>query len=117
MKILFVIRSLAHFSYYDLIIEALLQEKHQVVVLADKIWSSNYPLPKLLKKRKLKNLIFDWSVRRTDVFRKAVFSTRELLTYSSYLNFHEQAKFYLKRWEKYQPKFIQNLSKYPVPER
>lgn len=102
MKILYVIRSVLHFSANEPVIKHLRARGHDIVLLTDPVWSYERD------DRDLKACIasnpdieFGWSLRRDNRLGAALVASRELLSYSSYLNRKNQSRFYLKRWEGY----------------
>lgn len=102
MKILFAGRSIAHFTYYDTIIRALHDRGHSVVLLYDREWSGKADDSALRAAvDELENLTFEWSVRRTDQWRKWLTGARELRSYGNYARRKGQSEFYLQRWENY----------------
>ena len=104
MRVLFLIRSIAHFPYHESTIRELCAAGHEVDVLCDRGWSKDDP------GRAAKAFVADnpsvtlgWSMRRTDVWRRPLFAARELLSYASYLNRPDQDQFYAERWARYVP--------------
>ena len=104
MKVLFVLRSVANFAYHESTIRHLCGNGHVVEVLYDRVYSSqDSDGAAQACVADLPGLSLGWAMRRRGPWRKPVFGTRELLSYSSYLNRRDQAEFYLKRWERYLP--------------
>jgi hypothetical protein len=105
MKILFVGRSIAHFSYYETIIRSLVEKGHRVHLLYDKKWSRKWS-DSVIKKfvREHNAVSWTWALRRKGYTRNLIFAIRELLSYISYLHRHGQSDYYLKRWQGYLPK-------------
>ena len=100
MKILFVIRSLQIFHYYESIVVALKARGHEVSLLFDKKWSSEefsndikYP--------------YQWTVEQNGNFRRRILLfLREVRSWRRYLLIKGQSSFYADRWLKYvSPKF------------
>lgn len=111
MKILFVGRSIYHFSYYESLIKSLCERGHVVNALFDEQWSKSQPHESLksYEKRDYKSFTRGWSKRRTGLTRNLLLGMRELRSYSSYLQRPEQSDFYLNRWRNYLPSNIQTL--------
>ena len=104
MKVLFVTRTAAHFAYHESTIRHLCDKGHSVDHLYDRehtnpgtdhaarACSSETP-----------GLTLGWSLRRQGVLRRPLFTSRELLSYASYLTREDQVEFYRKRWHRYLP--------------
>lgn len=104
MKIVFVGRSIAHFTYYESIVLSLSKKGHRIQLLYDKQWSRKWPknvVEKFIHKNP--NVSLEWSKRRKGIFRNYIFVARELLSFISYLQRNDQSCFYLKRWQTYLP--------------
>lgn len=105
MKVLFAGRSVYHFTYYESLIRRLSADGHSVEMVYDEKWShgqSDESLRKCLGEHE--NLSMSWGLRRSDKYRRLIFGTRELRSYSNYLRRTlngEQSSFYLKRWRNY----------------
>lgn len=107
-KILFVGRSVFHFSYYESLIRSLCDRGHRVEALFDEKWSCNQPDTALKKfcAEGYKGFSWGWGVCRNDLMRNPLFGLRELRSYISYMLRPEQSDFYLNRWKNYLPLFI-----------
>lgn len=104
MKVLYVIRSVAHFSYHESIIRHLCARSNKVHVLFDRRTSRHYPYDPVRHFLAVESrATADWSIRRKDIWRRPLFASREVLSYSSYLTRKDQSDYYLKRWEGYLP--------------
>jgi hypothetical protein len=105
VKILFVARSVFHFSYYESIIRSLLVRGHNVEVIFDEAWSDNQSdvALKSFVATQQDRFSYRWGSRRQDSIRNLLFGMRELRSYASYLRRPEQSDFYLKRWANYLP--------------
>ena len=114
-NILFLGRSVYHFSYYESILSSLI-DKYDVKlkILFDKKWSENQPKESLksFESKYKKNISIGWSERRKDIFRNFVFVLRELTTFSSYLSRKDQSYFYARRWRSYLPPLIKSITRY-----
>jgi hypothetical protein len=107
MKILYVLRSIGHFSYQAGIVTRLCREGHKVHLLVDRQWSGERSDAVIRETMKpYENFVFKWSLRRSDRWRKLVFGTREIRGYISYLKRPDQSPFYLKRWFHYTPRWM-----------
>ena len=109
MKILYVIRSTAHFSYHESTIRKLCERGHLVHALFDEKWSDGRSVEvvdKLLTETS--QFTVGDSLHRADRWRNWLFPLRELLSYASYLNRPDQSDFYLKRWHSYLNPFFRN---------
>jgi hypothetical protein len=117
LKILFVIRSLAHFSYISTIVDALARSDNRIFLYFDSKWSKSHSL-NLVKSftNDSNNIELGWALQRSDVWRSFVFFTRELRSYTSYLKRVNQSQYYLIRWNRYLPKLARNMA-YNKPAR
>jgi len=106
MTILFVIKSVKHFSYLSSIISALDDMGHQVPMLFDKTWSNNSSFNQVDEFLKYARYsCWQWSEQRHDKYRTSLFKLREARSYLSYLRRKVGSDFYRKRWAKYAPKW------------
>jgi len=111
MRLLYVLRSVAHFSYHESVIRHLCANGYAVQLLFDPKWSEGFSDTAVLAfLSNAKGLTVGWSIQRHDLWRQASLVSRELLSYSSYLNRKDQSEFYLKRWQGYLPPHIQRLA-------
>jgi hypothetical protein len=110
MNVLYIMRSSAHATYHESVIRHLCRNGHAVQVLWDRQPTEacgdldDHVIPE--------GVPCDRLIRRADHWRKLVFTSRELLSYASYLNRPEQSAYYLKRWESYQPYAIRQLVRF-----
>lgn len=101
-KVLFIGRSTYHFSYYESILRALIEEGAQLTIGYDEGWSANQPDAALRAfLSEFPQVGFTWVPRRQDRWRRFIFPARELRSYASYVSRPEQSRFYLERWQKY----------------
>lgn len=105
-RILFIIRSTEHLSYYQSIINSLLKRGCFVKVLFNKNWSTDQKF-----EQRSKNVEFGWSLIRQGALRPLIFLTREIRSYRRYLLVKGQSDYYKKRWQGYLPFIIQLLTK------
>lgn len=118
MRVVFAGRSVAHFSYFQSIVESLCRRGHKVFMLFDREWSRNYPDDALRNfEREHPKLVTGWIHRRRGAWRPVLFQLRELRSYASYLARPDQSMYYLKRWEGYLPPWAQALVRTPLMQR
>ena len=102
---LFIARSIAHFSYFDSILAGLLSRGAEVEIAFDSGWSKKWRSTDMRVveefRRAHPGLITSWSVRRTDEHRERIFALRELRSYRSYLTRRETTPYYVQRWRNY----------------
>ena len=117
--VLFLGRSVYHFSYYESILSSLIDEYDvNLKILFDKQWSQNQPQESLntfdnkYNKFLKNNISIGWFERRKDIFRNFVFVLRELTTFSSYLSRKDQSYFYSRRWRSYLPNIWREITRY-----
>ena len=105
VRVLFVARSIAHFSYYDSVLASLLGRGAQVEIAFDSGWSKKWRRTDMRAvdefKRDHPELATSWSVRRSDEHRDRIFALRELRAYRSYLTRRETTPYYIERWRGY----------------
>ncbi|MEK7503321.1 MAG: hypothetical protein AAB556_02675 [Patescibacteria group bacterium] len=101
MKVLFVIRSLQIFHYYESIVTAFSARGHSVSLLFDKKWSNEEFGGGVVEES------YDWAVAPKSNFnRRLLLFSREILSWRRYLVVEGQSSFYAERWLKYvSPKF------------
>jgi hypothetical protein len=119
MNVLFVGRSVYHFTYYESLVRQLCAAGHSVEMIYDEKWShgqSDESLKKCINEHD--NLALSWGLRRSDKYRRLLFAARELRSYSSYLHrtlSDAQSEFYLKRWRNYLTPFVRySADKWPL---
>lgn len=104
MRILYLLRSKAYFTYHESVIRSLSESGHEVELLFDEGWSkgaSDHALQAFLSEGH--QIKVGWAIRRRGLLRQPLFASRELLSYASYLNRQEQSNYYLNRWQGYLP--------------
>ena len=100
MRVLYIIRSIGHFSYHESTIRHLCSNGHSVEVLFDQGRSTGWPdQPVRTFMANTEGLTVSWSIRRNDLWRRPLFASRELLSYASYLTRKDQHPFYRERWQ------------------
>ena len=110
LKVLFVIRSLSQFSYISSIVQSLDRSGHHIQLLFDPVWSKTTSDQVVRQfNERADNVVADWSVQRTDSWRRWIFFLRELRSYISYTKRSDQSSYYLKRWNRYLPSGIRQL--------
>ncbi len=117
MKILFVIRSLAHFSYIASIAKALDDDGVEVDLLFDPYWSRKAS-PTIVEEfiKQSRNVRMDWAIQRDDYWRHLVFPLRELRSYISYLRRPDQSAYYTTRWAGYLVFPLRQIVKFKIVE-
>ena len=118
-KVLFVGRSVYHFSYYEFFIRELANRGYFIDLLFDEQWSRGKPddaLKNCLRDCR-DNISFNWALRRKRL-RRVLFPLRELISYLSYeerIRKRRQSEFYLKRWQSYLPHILRySVDKFPL---
>ena len=107
MRILYVLRGEGYFSYHDTVIHHLCAAGHQVKILFDEEHGRVKLNPEIQTNMDQEaNLSRGEVVRRSDHWRRILYASRELRSYSSYLNRPEQSAFYTDRWENYIAGFL-----------
>ncbi len=119
-RVLFVIKSLAHFSYVSSII-AELDKTCRVELLFNERWSSRGGLKLINQSRRVvlefirhsNNVTLNgWTVERTA--NRWIFPLREIRSYISYIRRKDQSEYYLKRWNGYLPLRLSKLFSYRI---
>ena len=117
-RVLFVSRTIAHFSYYDSILAALLARGADVEIVFDTGWSKKWRQTDLTAVEEFREahpaLKTGWSVRRSDERRDRLFARRELRSYASYLSRPRTTPYYVERWREYLAEPWQSRSKNPL---
>ncbi len=102
---LFIARSVAHFSYFDSVLAGLLTRGAEVEIAFDTGWSKKWRRTDMRAVEEFRKehpeLITSWSVRRSDRHRDRIFALRELRSYRSYLTRRETTPYYVERWRGY----------------
>lgn len=105
VRVLFVARTIAHFSYYESVLAALLARGAKLEVAFDERWSRKWSSGDQSAVQEFKeshpDLVTSWSVRRSDWRRGLIFALRELRSYRSYLTRAETTPYYVERWRGY----------------
>ena len=86
------------------IVQSLVSSGHHIQLLFDPVWSkatSDHVVRQFIDRTD--NVVMDWSVQRTDKWRRWIFFSRELRSYISYTKRSNQSSYYLKRWNRYLP--------------
>ena len=88
-RVLFVGRSVGHFSYYDTVLSSLLARDASIHLLFDKDWSDTWlrkhPSPVDAFCDRNPTISTGWALRRSDARRERLFALRELRSYRSYI--------------------------------
>lgn len=112
-RVLFVMRSVSHFSYHQSTVRSLLTRGAHVQIAIDPKWSAGRS-SQFVESWILANKMapFEWApLRREGWRRRLIFPLREIRTYASYLRRPEQSAFYLNRWQGYLPGLMLRLLK------
>lgn len=118
MKIVYVIRSMAHFSYHASILRPLASQVASVHVLFDPTWSRGCSDQTVQQTtRETPNLHVGQALHRRDRWRKPLFALRELRSYAGYLTRPEQSAFYRHRWHGYLGHTSQVLTRFGLVGR
>ncbi len=104
MKILYCMRSAAHFQYHKSTISQLCSNGHTVKALFDPVCKRENNAAVTTFNSVTDVFDFDWLIRRTEMWRLTLFGIRDLRNYARYLRFGEQSPFYRERWKKYLPR-------------
>ena len=110
MHVLFVGRSIYHFTYYESVLAALLTQGHKVSIRFDEAWSkgqSDVAVKAFLESHP--QVTVQWSQVRVGRTRRPIFAMRELRSYSSYLQRPDQSDFYRQRWRRYLEPTLRNI--------
>jgi hypothetical protein len=102
MQVLIVLKNVSYFTILDTVVPRLAAGGHHILALSDEERSqgkSSWAIDACLANTP--NLSTAFTIRRSDGWRRALFSSRELRSYASYLNRADQSEYYLKRWENY----------------
>ncbi len=117
-RVLFISRTIAHFSYYDSILAALLARGAEVEIDFDTGWSKKWRQTDMTAVKAFAadhpELRTGWSVRRSDARRGWVYALRELRSYRSYLTRAETTPYYVERWRQYLAEPWLSRSRSPV---
>ncbi|HEY5412045.1 MAG TPA: hypothetical protein VIJ94_15090, partial [Caulobacteraceae bacterium] len=102
---LFIARSIAHISYYDSVLAALLARGAEVEIAFDYGWSKKWRGGDMTAVEEFQEahpaLTVSWSVRRTGSRRARIFGLRELRSYRSYLTRPDTTPYYVDRWRQH----------------
>jgi hypothetical protein len=110
MRILYVLRGEGYFNYHDTIIHHLCAAGHQVQILFDEEHGRVKLDPVIQESmERFPNLSRGKLVRRSDVWRTTIYASRELRSFSSYLNRPQQSAYYSDRWENYIAGFLKPI--------
>lgn len=103
MRILFLIKSIAHFPYVSSILEELKKNDAKIYVLFSKNASLGIDPSRVLEFSKKYGIITRWMEEREGRFKKIIPLLREAKTYSNYLNRKGTSAYYKDRWKSYLP--------------
>ncbi len=118
MKILYVMRSAAHFHYHSSTIKSLCKWGHEVTALFDEPGSKRTVNQAVTDfQAETAGFQYDWLIRRSDTWRVPVFHLREVINYDRYLGFKGQSFFYLKRWRTHLPEWLKFLLQFRITKK
>ena len=102
MKIMFLIRSVNHFTFHESTIRYLAKNGHQVHLYFNPEWSKGFTdrAVKLCSKQ-YSNISINWYEGRKDIWRKIVIALRETVSLGKYKNQPDQHHFYMDRQYRY----------------
>jgi hypothetical protein len=111
MKVLFVIRTIAHISYHETTLLTLVEKGHSVDIVHDEEISRAWPQDKF-KHFLSTSPLFSASllIKRKNIWHKILNASRELRTYANYILRKDQDEFYRKRWERVIPRAVKFFS-------
>ncbi len=105
IRVLFVARSIAHFSYFESVVAALLDRGADLELAFDEQWSRSWSGGDQTAVNEFRaaypSLKTSWSVRRSDPRRDRIFALRELRSFRSYLTRSDTTPYYVNRWRAY----------------
>lgn len=107
MRVLFVVRSLAHLPYHAPTLQALVREGAVVTLVADAAMASDFSTEADAAGRAVPGMRVEPLVRRQGLTRRVLFAARELRSYASYLARPDQSPFYEQRWRQYVARSLQ----------
>lgn len=118
LKILFVMRTAAHFPYHETTLTQLVGRGHDVHLHFDPYWNKRGPIDDRAFRA--------WEAaghrvsagtsvqRRAGFWRTVLFATREIRSFGSYCTRPPEFAFYQKRWNGYLPAWCRRLTKWNV---
>jgi hypothetical protein len=116
MKMVFILRHVAYYRFFDSTVRELCRAGHSVKVLLDPRHKGSGDAvkdsPRALEAcaADLPNFSWGWAINRDDVWRKWIFAIRELINYSSYLGPGRQTSRKVStRYKKHLPGLLEGL--------
>ena len=102
MKIMFLIRSVNHFTFHESTIRYLAKNGHQIHIFFNQEWSKGFT-DRAVKScsEQFPNINTNWYPGRKDIWRKIVVVLRETVSLGIYNNQPNQHKFYMERQYRY----------------
>ena len=102
MKIMFLIRSVNHFTFHESTIKYLAQNGHQIHIYFNAEWSKGFTdRAAKLCSQQYSNISINWYTGRKDIWRKLVIVLRETVSLGKYKNQPNQHHFYMDRQYRY----------------
>ena len=102
MKIMFLIRSVNHFTFHESTIRYLAKNGHQIHIFFNQVWSKGFT-DRAVKScsEQFSNININWYPGRKDIWRKIVIALRETVSLGKYNNQPNQHEFYMERQYRY----------------
>ena len=102
MKIMFLIRSVNHFTFHESTIRYLAKNGHQVDIFFNQEWSKGFTDRAVNScSEQFPNININWYLGRKDIWRKIVIALRETVSLGKYNNQPNQHYFYMDRQYRY----------------
>ena len=121
LKILFVMRTAAHFSYHETTLTHLVRRGHDVHLHFDPFWNGRGPIDDRAFRAweaAGHEVTAGTSTQRAPGFwRTVLFATREIRSFGSYCTRPPEFAFYLSRWNNYLPAWCRRLTRWTVRGR
>jgi putative sugar O-methyltransferase len=121
LKILFVMRTAAHFSYHETTVTHLVERGHDVHLHLDPLWNHQGPIDdRAFRAWQAEGHELSEGAstqRRAGFWRTVLFATREIRSFGSYCTRPSEFKFYQNRWNNYLPAWCRRLTRWGVRGR
>ena len=102
MKIMFLIRSVNHFTFHESTIRYLAKNGHQIHIFFNQEWSKGFTDRAVkLCSEQFPNINISWYSGRKDIWKKIVIALREIVSLGKYNNQPNQHSFYRNRQYRY----------------
>ena len=121
LKILFVMRTAAHFSYHETTLTHLVERGHDVHLYFDPYWNNRGPIDdrafRAWEAAGYRVSAGTFVQRRVGFWRTVLFATREIRSFGSYCVRPPEFAFYQNRWTNYLPPWGRRLTRWTVRGR